>query len=75
MEATVLQRLRDVLDPETGVSLLALGVIRSVRVEAPTVHIVVDGAHALAPHFAAEAEAAARDAVPSSWDVEVRLSV
>ena len=75
MEATVLRRLRDVIDPETGVSMLALGVIQSVRVAPPNVHIVVDGTHALSRHFAAEAEAAAREAVPVGWGVEVHLSV
>lgn len=74
MEATVLDHLRDVLDPETGVSLLSLGVVRSVRVTAPNVEIVLDGGHALARHFAAEAEAAVRDAVPPSWAIDVRFA-
>ena len=73
-QAVVLSSLRDVLDPETGASMLDLGVIRDVRFGDTQVTIVLNGAHELARHFADEAEAAARDAVPEGWSVEVALA-
>lgn len=66
--------LADILDPETGASVLDLGVVRDVRVADRSVTILIDGSHVLARHFAHEAEAAARDAVPEGWTVAVALA-
>lgn len=72
-ESRVWSQLRDVLDPETGVSLVELGIVQSVAVTPGRVKIALDGAHPLARHFAHEADAAARDAVPG-WDVVVEIA-
>lgn len=71
-ESRVWAQLRDVLDPETGRSLVELGIIQRVAAMPGRVTIELDGRHPLARHFAAEAEAAGRDAVPG-WDVVVAL--
>ena len=54
-ESRVWSQLRDVLDPETGVSLVELGIVQSVAVMPGRVKIAIDATHPLAEHFAHEA--------------------
>lgn len=72
-QARVWSHLQDVLDPETGVSVVDLGIVRSVSAAGSEVRIALDGAHPLARHFAGEAEAAGRDAAPGC-EVVVELA-
>lgn len=72
-QARVWAQLKDVLDPETGVSLVELGVVRRVETEAELVRIALDRSHPLAKHFQTEAEAAGRDALPG-WKIVVELA-
>ncbi len=72
-QARVWAQLKDVLDPETGVNMVDLGVVRRVEAAAERVRNALDRSHPLAKHFQSEAEAAGRDALPG-WEITVELA-
>lgn len=41
MDRTVLERLRDVIDPHTGIDIVSMGLVKSIEIEGEDVKVVI----------------------------------
>ena len=75
-EATILECLRRVMDPEAGFNIVDLGLIYRIGIAAPRVEVemtMTSPACPLGEMIVDEARAAIAPALPPGWQAEIRL--